>query len=292
MKRILVPIDFSKPAENAAHYALHLAKYLKVNMTLCNVFLLPAIVPATAQVSLQGYEYATLKEENRQELEVVAKRLRIEDKTLPAPDFFHPVIESISEAGGVKDVILQIAEDKKVEMVVMGMTGAGPISRFLLGSVSRDMIDNTEFPLLLVPSSVIFQKIRKIAFATDLSESDIDVIHSLSGLARYFDADLVVIHITEDKQDDKAEQKKSDSFLNDITCKVNYDKIYYRHMIHTDVEKGLDWVSENDFVDMLVMVHRNLSFIDRLFNFSHTHKKASHLKVPLLILPAGLYPVF
>jgi nucleotide-binding universal stress UspA family protein len=292
MKRILVPIDFSEPAENAARYALQLAKYLKADMTLCNVFLLPVTVPATAQVSLPGYEYDTLKEENRQELEVVAKRLRIAEKTLPAADFFHPAIECISEAGGVKDVILQIAEDKRVEMVVMGMTGAGPVSRFLFGSVSREMIDNAELPLLLVPSGFLFQKIGKIAFATDLSESDIDVIHSLSGLARYFNADLVVIHITKDKQDDEAHQKKADSFLNDITCKVNYDKIYYRHMLHTDVEKGLDWVSENDFVDMLVMVHRNLSFIGRLFNFSHTHKKTNHLKVPLLILPAGLYPVF
>lgn len=292
MKRLLVPIDFSKPAENAAHYALQLAKYLKANITLCNVFLLPATVPATAQVSLPGYEYDTLKEENRQELEVIAKRLRTEDKTLPAPDFFHPVIESISEAGGVKDVIVQLAEDKKAEMVVMGMTGAGPISRFLFGSVSRNMIDSAESPLLLVPSGFVFQKIAKIAFATDLSESDIEVIHSLSGLARYFNADLVVIHITEDMQEDKAQQKKADSFLNDITCKVNYDKIYYRHMLHTDVEKGLDWISENDFIDMLVMVRRNLGFLDRLFSISHTHRKASHLKVPLLILPAGVNPVF
>jgi len=292
MKRILVPIDFSKSAENAAHYALQLAKYLKANITLCNVFLLPATVPATAQVSLPGYEYDILQEENRKELEVVVKHLRNEERTLTAPDFFHPVIESISEAGGVKDVIMQLAEDKKAEMVVMGMTGAGTVSQFLLGSVSRKMIDNAEFPLLLVPASFVFQKIRKIAFATDLSESDIDVIHSLSGLARYFNANLVVIHISENKQDDKTYQKESDLFLNDITCKVDYDKIYYRHMLHTDVEKGLEWISVNGFIDMLIMVHRNLSFLDRLFNLSHTQKTATHLSVPLLVLPAGLHPLF
>lgn len=291
MKRILVPIDFSKPAEDAAQYALQLARYLKANLTLCNVFLLPAIVPATAQVSLPGYEYNTLKEENRLELEVIAKRLRTEDKTLSAPDFFHPVIECISQAGGVKDVILEIAEARKAHVVVMGMTGAGPVSRFLFGSISREMIDNAEYPLLLVPSGFVFQKIGKIAFATDFRESDIEVIHSISGLARYFNADLVIVHVTGHKAD-KTYHKKSDSFLNNITCKINYDKIYYRHIHHTDVENGLDWVSEHGFVDMLVMVHRNLGFLDRLFNISHTHQTANHLKIPLLILPTGVKPVF
>lgn len=292
MKRILIPTDFSKPAENAAQYALQLAGYLKANLTLCNVFLLPAIVPATAQVSLPGYDYDTLKEESRLELEVIAKRLRTEDKTLPGPDFFHPLIECISEAGGVKDVILEIAEARKALMVVMGMTGAGPVSRFIFGSISRQMIDNADYPLLLVPSGFVFQKMGKIAFATDFSESDIEVIHSLSGLAHYFNADLVIVHITETVQQDKTQQKIADSFLNDITCKINYDKIYYRHLLHTEVEKGLDWMSENDFVDMLVMVHRHLSFLDRLFNLSHTHQTANHLKVPLLILPMGVKPVF
>ncbi len=292
MKRILVPIDFSKTAENAAQYALQLAGYLKANLILCNVFLLPAIVPATAQISLPGYEYDTLKEESTLELEVIAKRLRTENKTLPAPDFIHPLIECISEAGGVKDVIMEIAKARKVHMMVMGMTGAGPVSRFLFGSISREMIDNVDYPLLLVPSGFVFQKIGKIAFATDFSETDIEMIHSLSGLARYFNADLVIVHITETMQNDKTQQKIADSFLNDITCKINYDKIYYRHMLHTDVEKGLDWISENDFVDMLVMVHRHFSFFDRLFNLSHTHQTANHLNVPLLILPTGVKPVF
>ena len=51
MKNILVATDFSVPAENAAHYAIQLAKYLKANITLCNAYKVPSDAPMAAQVA-------------------------------------------------------------------------------------------------------------------------------------------------------------------------------------------------------------------------------------------------
>jgi len=79
--------------------------------------------------------------------------------------------------------------------------------------------------------------------------------------------------------------------LSDITGKVNYDKVYFRQVKQENVNTGLDWLSEHGLLDMLVMVHRQKGLFDSLF-FSHTHAKANNLNIPLMVMQAGMHPVF
>lgn len=287
----LVPTDFSPSAMNAAEYALQLAKYLEANLTLCNAFFLPTAIPAADYISLPQYDYETLKEENEKALEAVAKELRIKDHSLSRIDSFHPSLTCLAEQGGVVDIISKIAEKKKVSMAVMGMTGAGALSRVLLGSISRSLIDHAKFPLMLIPSDFSFRKISKIAFASTLCKEDVGVVHSIAGLARYFNADLLIAHVSAD-EDTAVVEHQAQSFLNEVTCKINYDRVYIRYIKASDVDQGISWLSAHGQIDMLVMVHHPRSLFERIFNGSHTHAEAEHLNVPLLVLPAGVEPVF
>ena len=203
------------------------------------------------------------------------------------PQSLHTLIEYTSQVGRVTDVVHNLVEDQKLSMVVMGMSGAGMVSRVLLGSNSRDMIEKASFPVLLIPSTAEYKGIHKIAFATDLSNADINVVHALAGLASSFNAEILLAHVTDEKYDDQHHQHKVDSFLNDITCKINYPKIYYRHIKSMDVDHGLEWLTEHGQIDMLAMVHRRLNVFDRIFTGSHTQKLAKYIELPLLVFPAG-----
>lgn len=291
MKSLLVPIDFSVPATHAARYALHLARYIRANITLCHAIYMPIEVPTEPFGAWPGYDLATLKEESMKSLEEVAATMRNKVSAFTLPGIFQPEVTCVTEAGGVTDVITQLAINQKAELIIMGMTGAGSIARLLLGSISRSMIDITHIPLLLIPNGFLFNKIRKIAFATSLVDEDIDVIHSLTGFARYFDADLLVTHVSDSDENDEAHQKKFAGFLTQVTCKINYDKIYFRHVNRSDVDKGLEWLTQHGYVDLLVMVHRQKGLFNSIFS-SHTHSTANHLNIPLMIMPANVYPVF
>jgi nucleotide-binding universal stress UspA family protein len=291
MKSILVPVDFANPSEQAAHYAFHLARYFEANLILCHAIYIPVEVPTEAFGSWPGYDFTTLKEESTSGLEEVASRMRNKLSDFSMPDTFQPEIKCIAEAGGVTDIITKLGSKEKAQLIVMGMTGAGPVARFLFGSISRSMIDITRLPLILVPEGFLFTKIKKIAFATSLVDDDIEVIHALSAFARYFDADLLVAYVSDRNDDNEVHQKKFDRFLSDVTCKINYDKIYFRHVDKAEVNEGLDWLTEHGLIDLLVMVHRRKGLLDSLFS-SHTHERANHLNMPLLIMPNGLHPVF
>jgi nucleotide-binding universal stress UspA family protein len=293
MKTILVPTDFSDSAENAADYALHVARYMKCNIKLCHAFLIPAEFSMSGgQAAFPAYDYSTLKAETSSQLSDLTRKLDEESHAAASKYSFHPGIEYLSEAGVIPEMVAGLVDEKQKQLVVLGMSGIGATAKFILGSSSRNLIEKGGFPLLLIPSGFVFNQIRKIAFATDLRVEDIEVLHSLAGFARYFDAEIVVTHVNDDKRQCNEHLKKEDEFLNNITAKVNYDKIFFRRINSARVGDGLDWLSEHGNIDMLVMIHRPIGFLDRMVKGSYTKKQADHISIPLLVFPEGLNPVF
>jgi hypothetical protein len=153
------------------------------------------------------------------------------------------------------------------------------------------MIAKTQYPLFLVPEQCSFHPIKKIAFATDLQQKDIEVIHSIVGFARHFNAELLITHVSGNNLGNSL-SARAESFLNDVTCKINYDKIYYRGVPQATVGRGLDWVTEFGMVDLMVMIHRKHSLLERLLKGSFTKAQAAKSKLPLLVMPEGVHPVF
>lgn len=283
MKTILVPTDFSPAANNAAHYAFELGKGIKASLKLCYAVMLPTTAPLGQPVAWPLMDYSSLQQEANEEL----SKLSIELKTnseLSVSDC--PPVHYSAEIGTVSEVVKELLNREKASLVVMGTSGAGALSRVFLGSSSRALIDHADFPILLVPPGAAFKKMKKIAFATDLSEGDLLLIHSLSIFARAFNAEILIVHITPADLDHGLDQDKVDAFLNEVTCKVNYSKIYYRHVKDMDVDDGLNWLTEHVAIDLLAMVHRKHHFIQRIFKGSQTKKMVGHLKLPLLVFPS------
>ena len=277
MKTILVPTDFSPSANNAAKYAVELAERVKADLKLCNAIKIPAESVFAGHVAWPLEDGASLRENSEAELNYLTTVL--EEKTLHHSNF-KPRIRHSTGIGNVTDYIANLVSDDHINLVIMGMSGANVFSRYLLGSNSRQLIDKSDFPLLLVPKNHLYNPIGKIGFATDLSGSDIDTLHSLVNFARYFNASILITHVIEVPGD---HQKQIESFLNEVTCKIDYPDIYYRSLQSDGVEDGLKWLTEKGQIDMLVMVHRD----NNVFSNSYTQKLAVETRVPLMVLPNG-----
>jgi nucleotide-binding universal stress UspA family protein len=287
MKTILVPTDFSPAANNAARYALHLAKGIKAGITLCHAMLVPVDAPGAAQVAWPLEDYESIKKDTTKQLQLQLKNLElhVEEDAAYFPKDFQPSVDYTSEVGPVTDVIREVIDEHNIPLVVMGMSGAGNLTRLFIGSSSRDVIANATCPVMLIPAQFTYKPIRKIAFATDLSKGDIAVIHSLVGLAHAFDAEIQINHISDKKYEDGEGQYLADAFMAELCRKVTYPYIRYHHVKSMDVDHGLDWLYEHSKIDILVMVHRQHGWLKRLFEGSHTQKLAKHITLPLLVYP-------
>ena len=286
MRKILVPTDFSEPAYNAARYAINLARVIKADIALCHAMLIPVESPLVQ--SSWPPDYLSVKNQSEEGLQFLSSSLIEKESLSDHKELKVTQIAFVAEVGSVADIVSNIVDYEDIDLVVMGLRGKSIEGNRFIGSNSLRVINKAVTPVILVPDHATFTIIKKIAFATDLTSSDIDVIQALSDLARNFNAEILITHVSRKKVDYQEHQREIDDFMNEVRCKINYDLVYYRHINKDNVNSGLKWLIENSGVDMLVMVHRQRSFFSGLFKSSHTQKLAKHIQIPLLVYPEAV----
>lgn len=293
MKTIAVLTDFSTRAESAARYALGLASHLQANVLLYNSFLLPSSEPLGLQVAWSMESYDEIQGDAEKELHALAEKLRSE-LTINSIDSssFKPTIYCKCDHGTLSHSLELLLSDGEIILVVMGTHKKG-ISGFMMSNHLHEVIDNVARPVLIVPENAVFKSISKIAFATDMKGTDLEVVNSLAGLARPFNAEVMLAHISAKASEEEC-AKMVTHFLEEVANVINYQKIYYRSVKENQVQVGLNWLAENVAFEMLVMVHRHKGFWGQFFNGSYTQKMAAQLNIPLMVYPcpANSLPVF
>ena len=288
MKTILVLTDFSIRADNAAQYALKLAQVTHANLLLCNVFSIPSSVGMASQVAWPLEDYDLFEEESQNDLSEFVGRLRKSlEENVTNDEAFRPMIDYCSKTGLIADAIDTIAAENHIVMVVIGTHCKMGLTSWLAGDHAKDIIGKSDYPVLLIPDNARFKNYKRIAFASDLSIKDIDVLHSLSSLAKFFDAEILLTHVADEKPATQEMEPIVSIFLTMVSSKINYPKIFYRAVKGKNIINSLDWVAEHIDVDLLVMVHRKAGFFERLFNASLTKKMAGHISKPMLVFASS-----
>jgi nucleotide-binding universal stress UspA family protein len=283
MKTLLVATDFSANARHAAEYGYKLAKQIKANIVLCNAVIVPAEMPQLGTIVWPMDDLELLLLDSTTGLESLKSDLEMTNR----PDGFKPGITLKNESGIVTDVVESYVESHLVDLVVMGTHGEG-MSSFLLGNHSKNMIEATTKPLMLISPETQIAPLKKIAFATDFTdpENDLESLFHLIPFAKTLGSEILLTHIYDGEVIPEELKKTVANFMTEVSNKANYPHIYYRSVRNNRVEAGLSWLCEYGKVDMLVMVHRPHSFIQRLLKSSYSEKMAGRLDIPLMVFPS------
>jgi len=288
MKKILVPIDYSSHSDNAVSYAIEIAKKINADIHLFHGLEAPELIAMPGFMVWPAEDFSEMKEEADEDMEKYLSKLK-ENPVYQQPYF--PNITFSTSIGITTQVINEAIIEQQPDLVIMGMEGKGKIDRFFLGSTSKQMIEKASVPILLVPATDQYRPINKIAFATDLSENDLNSIHHLARLFCLYNPEILLVHVDDQPSDFHDPKSPSNQFLNRVTCNINYGKIYYRYINETDIDKGLKWLSENGQADILSMIHRHPSIFSRILEGSHTQKLANSIHLPLLVMPENKTPI-
>jgi len=141
--RILVPTDFSEPADAALDYAVDLSKTFGAQISLVHVF--DEITGAT----LSFDQYMPLSAETRDEiLKAVRGRLAERVERSGRPDVTTDIL-----VGATARAIVDAARNHHADLIVMGTHGRLGIAHLLLGSVAERVVRTAECPVLTVRAS-------------------------------------------------------------------------------------------------------------------------------------------
>jgi nucleotide-binding universal stress UspA family protein len=136
---IMVPTDGSETAERAATHAVSIAKCLKSKVMGLYVIDISAFSGIPTEAIWESMK-DLLDEEGRKALKTIEEIAEKEGV---------PCETEIAEGVPAEDII-RFAEDKKVDLVVMGTAGRTGLDRLLLGSVAEKVIRTAPCPVLVV----------------------------------------------------------------------------------------------------------------------------------------------
>lgn len=190
--RILVPVDFSDPSKKALGHGLSLA--IETNATL----ILAHIVPFAPPVPY-AHPYESRKLTETEAADVASELDELVDRELRGS----VQTEAVVAFGDVRDELLRIAEEKDVDLIIMGTHGRRRFERWLLGSVAEGVLRHSHVPVLTVShldSAHSIERpqpipLHRILCATDLSEGALNAVNRSLEWARQFSAEVTILHV-------------------------------------------------------------------------------------------------
>jgi nucleotide-binding universal stress UspA family protein len=171
----------------------------------------------------------------------------------------------------------------EVDLLVMGTLGAASPSEKILGSVTAEVIDRTECPVLVIPAETTYQPIEQILYAAALTKQDLQAINQLRSLADPLEANIHSLHIKAQHKpleigweafEQMYEAEHSASFTFEVVEKEN-------------VFRGLQVLMSERKVDLLAMTTFHQQWKDRAVTPSLTREIMLYTDIPMLIFHAG-----
>ena len=139
-KKILIAVDGSPGGLSAVRLGGEMAEGREAEVMLVHAVPLPPMVPGVDQaISEESLDYL----EETADTALLAAEGILADMNVKG--------ERIVRAGSPAEVILGVAEDRDVDVIVVGHRGFGAMKRFILGSVSSKLAHHARCALLLAP---------------------------------------------------------------------------------------------------------------------------------------------
>lgn len=268
----MAPIDFSNTSLNAADYAISFARSFEANLHIINVIPPPIIVddPVLASVLITQTE---LMESNKQlmkeKIEALSKTANIQ-------------ITGLVTEGPPADVISEIAQEKKAELIIMGMKGKGK-SNSVFGSTVTAVIRKSGIPVLVIPEKASFQTLQNITFASDFDpDVELESYDLLIDLVEKLNIPVYILNIQK-----KEGVMSSEAAIGKMKTNLAFSKFQpqFQTINERNIEQGINKFIENNHTDLLAMVAHPHNLLERVFGTVHTKEMSYQSKIPLLILP-------
>lgn len=148
MKKVLIALDYDPTSKKVAEAGFEMAKAMNAAVILLHAMVNPAIYASSYNImgawqvdtvdTLENIEITETRSRNF--LEKVKKHLG--DKS----------IKNIQKEGDTAQVILETAEELKVDCIVLGSHSQKWLEDILLGSVTKEVLRKSTIPLFIIPT--------------------------------------------------------------------------------------------------------------------------------------------
>jgi nucleotide-binding universal stress UspA family protein len=275
LNRILIPVDFSKTSNRAIKQGAFIAKYCKGEIILLHVQkkneLMDIILPA---LKIKSPTVITdyLQEKLNKLAATVQKECGI-------------TVTTLVSVGNITSEIVNIAEETKSDMIIMGTQGADSENDLFLGSNSYRVITKSDIPVMTVRSELAKSGYKHILLPIDSSEHSRQKVNAAIQIANKFSAQLHVVGIL--GKNEKNYEYKMEVIFNQIQKMAKAKKLVCTTEISVAAnraQKTLAFAKKLN-ADLIITMTDQTAGASRLIMGTYNHQLINASKIPVLSIP-------
>ncbi len=291
LKKVLIPVDFSDYSIKACEIGINYAHQIEAEVMLLHAYFstyIPSALPfATREPVATGVS-------NNENIHLVYKQVQKDienictliNRKMECGEWPRVKYNYILREGLPEEEIMAYAKEYHPTLIVMGTRGKNQKNADLIGSVTGEVIEQTNMPLLAIPEHVPFcnlNETKRIAFAISFNQRD---ILSFDKFIHFFKEHPVQIQLFNISTSRNEWNDIRLSGLNEYLKKQYPElKIEYTVLNDGDLLEAIETFVKEKRIDMIAFSTYRRSIITRIFNPSLARKMLFHSNTPLLVIP-------
>lgn len=270
MKRILVPTDFSKQAENALKVAAQLAKKHDCDIYLLHILEIPLheVDPISSSNNLP--EAVFFMKLAHQKFEKLKKKKYLKDLIIHEIVDFHEIFKGI----------FQTCKKYDIDLIIMGSNGVSGLREMLIGSNTEKVVRTSETPVLVVKNEHKSFHVTNFVFASDFEDESKKPFEKALKFAHAFGSKIHLLMVITPAKfiTTMNAQKKIEAFANSF----NFNNFTIHIYNDISIEKGIMNFSQTISADLIGMSTHGRQGISHFFNGSISEDLVNHAKRPVI----------
>jgi len=277
MKKILVPTDFSKPAQIAIDVAGDIARKANAQLILLHVVeeASGTSFNITGEVDVSGGwedKLFTMKliERSKKQMakvfeEVKSTGVKVKQE-LRVGTAFH----------GMRDIIVE----QKVDLVVMGTAGQTKLQEMIIGTNTEKVVRHSKCPVLTVQKRPVTTDFKNIVYATSMSKDEEVFSRIVRSTQQLYDSTvhLVRINTPGNFQRDMVVKK----YMQDFAKKLQLKNFTINIFNDLSEEEGIIYFADSINADLVAMATHGRTGFAHVLAGSIAEEVVSHSKRPVL----------
>ncbi len=269
MKRILVPTDFSKQAENALKVAAQMAAKYDSEIYLLHSMEIPLHLANSGESGSPPEALYFIK---------LAEKRFADIRKLP---FLQNIsVQETIGHGEIYDDIQEVVDKKAIDLVIMGSHGSSGFREMFIGSNTEKVVRTASIPVLVIKNHHTDFEINDFVFATDFSEECRKPFMQAQQFAKSVEAKmhLLLINTPSGFKTTTEARELMENFVRGSAAE-NYTLNIYND---TSVEKGILNFAKETQAQLIGMSTHGRKGLSHFFNGSISEDMVNHANMPVI----------
>lgn len=286
--RILIPIDFSEKSIDACKFALDIAVNRPVEVKLIHIWNdeLSDSVAVRSSNTMEDFKRMhrnEIKRDINNNLEIFRQKL---NKLIADSNTQNNLLHHFTVTEGIVfKQVTKAVQTYKPQLVILGHNDHKEFKFRISRQVANAVIDLAICPVYYIPQKAKYIPISElhVMYSTNFSKNDLKSFDMMQQLSNGYDTHIHYLHITQEAEEGKTQQKMNDLLLQLKPLNTSNIKLHSNIVNNSLLLKGFKDYVENNKIDMISFSSPEYGMWHKLFNPDNLTKIMKGCSLPLLI---------